>query len=129
MLLDKFFVLHQRGVSAQLLGDFRMTVGKTIEARQFPTSRVVVAPVVIPTVLAPIEALFLPHEAVRVFGDFLSYSRMLLQILLQRWMFLDKFFVLHQRWISAKLLRHFSSALHKPLKARKLSTCRVVVLT
>src|SRR5260370_12263167 len=89
--------------------------------------RVAVGRVVIPAVLEPIEALFLPHEAVRVFGDFLSYSRMLLQILLQRWMFLDKFFVLHQRWISAKLLGNFRMAIHKAIKARQLPTCRVVV--
>src|SRR5207245_11223279 len=69
MLLDKFFVLYQRWVSAQLLGDFRMTVGKTIEARQFPTSRVVVAPVVIPTILASIDALVLPLATIRFLCD------------------------------------------------------------
>src|SRR5216683_3190010 len=123
MLLDKFLVLYQRWISAQLLGDFRMTVGKTIEARQFPTSRVVVPPI-----LAPIEALFLPHETIRVLGDFLSYSGMLLQILLQRGMILDKFLVRNQRGISAQLLGHFGMAVHKAIKARQLSTSRVVVL-
>src|SRR5437899_11211621 len=104
-----------------------MTVGKTIEALQFSSDRVVVEPDVIPTVLAPIEALFLPHESVRVFGYLLAGSRMLLQIFLQCGMVLDKFAVRHQRWISAKLLGNFRMAIHEAIKARQLSTSRVVV--
>src|SRR5437879_13547614 len=100
-----------------------MAVHEAIKARQLSTSCVIVAPV-----LAPIEALFLPHESVRVLGDFLSYSGMLLQILLQRGMLLDKFLVRNQRGISAQLLGHFGMAIHKAIKARKLSTSRVVVL-
>src|SRR6266851_5177630 len=128
MVLDKFVVRHQRGISAKLLGDFRMAVHEAIKARQLTTSRVVVAPVVIPPVFAPIEALFLPHETVRVLGYFLSYSGMLLQILLQCGMVLDKLLVRNQRRISAQLLGHFGMAVHKAIKARNLSTGRVVVL-
>src|SRR6266849_4792236 len=117
MLLDKFLVLYQRGISAKLLGDFRMAVHEAIKARQLTTSRVVVAPVVIPPVFAPIEALFLPHETVRVLGYFLSYSGMLLQILLQCGMVLDKLLVRNQRGISAQLLGHFGMAFHKAIKA------------
>src|SRR6266702_3891472 len=128
MVLDKFVVRHQRGISAKLLGDFRMAVHEAIKARQLPTSRVIVAPVVIAPILAAIEALFLPHETVRVLGYFLSYSGMLLQILLQRGMILDKFLVRNQRGISAQLLGHFGMAVHKAIKARQLSPSRVVVL-
>src|SRR6266567_1461002 len=106
----------------QILLQRWMFVGKTIEARQFPTSRVIVPPI-----LTPIEALFLPHKSVWVLGYLLAGPRMLLQIFLQSGMVLDKFVVRNQRGISAQLLGHFGMAVHKAIKARNLSTGRVVV--
>src|SRR5260370_37591987 len=49
---NEFLVLHQRGVSAQLFGDFTVAVHEAIETCQLPTRGVVVLPNVIATVAA-----------------------------------------------------------------------------
>src|SRR5216684_7955809 len=55
VVTDKILVFRQRGIPAKLLGDFGMSVHEAIKARQLPTSRVVVATVLVALTLRPIE--------------------------------------------------------------------------
>src|SRR5215469_5976459 len=91
MLFYKSLVIEQCGILLHLLGDFRMGIEKSVEVPQFSAPGLVILPAV--------KALFLLHKAVGILAEFLAYSRVLLQILLQCGVFLDKLLVIHQRGI------------------------------
>jgi hypothetical protein len=70
--------LHERWILPYLLGDFAVTIHKSVEILRISTSAVS-----IPKVFAGIETIFLMHKLVRVLSYVISNSRMVLQKCLQ----------------------------------------------
>ncbi len=126
MILHEFSIIHERRVLAHLLGDFLMAVHELVEAGELPAGGVAVA-IAVTIVLAPIKALFLPHEGVRVFPDLFPNFRMLLQILLQRGMLFDELFVVHQRRIPVNLFGDLGMTIHELIETGQLPTPGVIV--
>src|SRR5215469_1172886 len=119
MLLDKSLVIEQRGVLLHLLGDFRMGIEKSVEVPQFSAPGLVILPAV--------KALFLLHKAVGILAEFLAYSRVLLQILLQRGVFLDEFLVIHQRGILSQLFGCFGMIVEELIEPGDLRAGGIIV--
>src|ERR1700722_882706 len=101
MILGILRVVYERGIFAEILGNFPMAIEELIEARQLATSGVVVA---ITVTFVTVVAIFLPHESIRIFFYLLANVRMVFQITLQLGMTLLVFRVIYERWILAKLL-------------------------
>src|SRR5258708_8704376 len=80
MVIHKLLVVYERRILTQLLSYVGMAVHEPIHLRQFPTRHVAIAAGLI---FAPVKALFLPDEPVRILTQLFAYFRMLLQILLQ----------------------------------------------
>src|SRR3984885_15307873 len=77
MVLHEFFVIYQRGILAELLGRFAVSIQELIEARQLLAVDVAVT---ITILLMAVETGFLTHEGVRIVLNLLAHSRMILQI-------------------------------------------------
>jgi hypothetical protein len=93
-----------------------MAVHEAVHVHQFASRYVAIASLV----FAPVKALFLPHESIRILADFFPDFRMLLQIFLQRAVIFDKLLVIRQRRILAQLFCDFGMAVEKAVKCRKL---------
>src|SRR5436189_228289 len=126
-----------------------MSVQEPVRSRQFLTSYVPVscdaptivaiscqvpiaiagdASMLVTIVLTPVEPLFPPHECVRVLGELFPDSGMLLQVLLQRRMLLDKLIVPDQRRILPQLLLDFRMAVEEFVHVGDLPALGIVVL-
>src|ERR1700688_3590834 len=139
MLVHKFPVVYERGILADLLGYFPMAFRELVEACQFtPASRVVVTSeargifikwcAVVTRAFLTIIAIFLPQKRVRIFSYLLPKTLVLIQIGLQRGMFLYEFLVVDQRWIFTKLLADFAVGIQKLIKLSDVPSGGVVVL-
>jgi len=73
-----------------------------------------------------IEAVFLPHEGIRILIQSLLDVRMLLQISLQRWMGLQELLIFYQRWIATKLFGGFAVTVKEAIELCQLSTATIV---
>src|SRR5258708_38534124 len=102
MVIHKLLVVYERRVLTQLLSYLGMAAHEPIHVRQFPTRHVAIAAGLI---FAPVKALFLPDEPVRILTQLFAYFRMLLQILLQVTVPFNKFLIVYERGLFANLLR------------------------
>src|SRR6516164_3278677 len=98
MALHEMLVVHERRIFVQLLGDFRMAIQESVRSRDWPrTWHAWLTRHVFPA----IKSLLLPHVRVGILLELVANFRMLLQVLLQRWVVLHKLLVVHERWILA----------------------------
>ena len=84
--------------------------------------RVVAVNVTIASLFVVVEAVFLPHEGIRILIQSLLDIRVLLQISLQRWMVLQELSIFYQRWIATKLFGGFAVSVKKAIELRHLGT-------
>src|SRR5580693_4753526 len=120
--LHKLLVVYQRWVFAQLLRNLRMAVHKMVHVRQLTASYVSITTLVFATV----KALLLMHEGIRILAEFFADLRMLLQVLLQLAVLLNKLFVVHQRRILAHLFGDLWVTVEKAVEAGQLSPGGVI---
>jgi hypothetical protein len=123
--LHPLMVVDQRGILAQLLGDFRMLIQELVHVGQFSAGYIAIAEA---RVLSLVEALFRLHESGGILAEFFADFGVLLQELLQRRMVLDEFFVSNQRGVLTQLFRDFGMAIEKLIHVRDLPIPSVVVL-
>src|SRR6202042_2650960 len=115
--LHKLLVVYQRWIFAQLLRNLRMAIHKMVHVRQRSAGHVAITTLV----FAAVKALLLMHEGIRILAEFFADFRMLLQVLLQLAVLLNKLFVVHQRRIPPHLFGDLWVAVEKAVKAGKLS--------
>src|SRR3984885_6598674 len=115
--LHKFLVVYQRRIFAQLLRNLGMAVHKMVHVRQLTAGHVSITTLVFPGV----KALLLMHEGIRILAEFFADFRMLLPVLLQLAVLLNKPLVVHQRRILPHLFGDLWVAVEKAVKAGKLS--------
>src|SRR5580704_6004064 len=120
--LHKLLVVYQRWIFAQLLRNLRMAVHKMVHVRQLTASHVPITTLV----FAAVEALLLMHEGIRILAEFFADLRMLLQVLLQLAVLLNKLFVVHQRRILAHLFGDLWVTVEKAVEAGQLSPGGVI---
>src|SRR5437879_5387639 len=124
----ELLILDQGRVLAKLPCSFAMVIEKLIEAGQFAAGGIAVARgAAVAGVFAPIVTVFRAHERVRIFGDFLAHTLMLLQIGLQVRILAEEFLIVHKRWIFAKLFGSFAMVIEKLIEARQLAAGGVPV--
>src|SRR5713226_164404 len=154
MVVYELLVFRQRRIATELLGDFLVFVQELIKAGNLAViavtsilagvviravAVVTVSVVVPPSVVAikitiasvsvafvVIEAVFLPHECIRILIQSLLDVRMLLQISLQRWMGLQELLIFYQRWIATKLFGGFAVTVKEAIELCQLSTATIV---
>src|SRR6266478_1898745 len=106
-----------------------MAIHKPIHVREQLAGYVAIpVPIATVGVFPPLVTLFLPHECIGVLSELLPDSRMLLQVLLQRRMLLDKLIVPDQRRILAQLLLNFRMAVEEFVHVGDLPALGVIVL-
>src|SRR2546426_11519611 len=106
-----------------------MAIHKPIHLRELLPRYVAIAvPTATVGVFPPFIALFLPHECIGVLGELFPDSGMLLQVLLQRRMLLDKLIVPDQRRILPQLLLDFRMAVEEFVHVGDLPALGIVVL-
>src|ERR1700733_6391448 len=125
MALHEFFVIYQRGILAELLGRFAVSIQELIEARQLLALNVAI-PIAI--VFMAVETGLLTHECVRIVLDLLAHGRMILQISLQGRMLLHIVIVIDERRIFAKLIGEFGMAVQELVEVRAFLAGSVVAL-
>src|SRR6266478_6996628 len=106
-----------------------MAIHKAIHVRELLAGYVAVpVPIATVGVFAPLVALFLSHKCAGVLGELLPDSGMLLQVLLQRRMPLDKLIVPDQRRILSQLLLNFRMAVQEFVHVGDLPALGIVFL-
>src|ERR1700727_2583598 len=85
--LHELLVVYQRWIFAQLLRNLRMAVHKMVHVCQLTAGHVSITTLV----FAAVKALLLMHEGIRILAEFFADFRMLLQVLLNRALFFNKF--------------------------------------
>src|SRR5258708_21326175 len=123
MVLPVLFVLGQRGILGELLGDSGMAAQELSKACEFSLRCVVIA---VHTFVA-MEALLLAHEAVGVFCYLLADLGMLLQIFLESGMVLNELTVFDQGWILPQLFRDLRMAVEEAIHAGKFAPGQIAV--
>ena len=77
----------------------------------------------------PIEAIFLPHEAVWILFDRLAYPGVVLQIRLQRRMILYELPVIHERGIFPELFGNYPMVVEEAIETRQFFAISVAILS
>src|SRR5579863_7420246 len=109
MALNKFTVIDERWIPAQLFCDLRMAVHELIEVGQFLAAV---------TLFASIKTLFLAHHSIGILAEILLNARVFLQELLQVRMVFDELLVVHQRRIFAQLPAKLRMSVEEAVEAR-----------
>src|SRR5258708_16367222 len=131
--LYELLIFYQGRILAKLLGGFPVVVQELVETGQLTTGgvavarRVVAVAIGVTGVFTPVKAIFLAHESVWIFVDFLANSRMSLQVGLQIRILVQEFLVLRQRWISAKLFSRLAVLVHELVETRQLAASGVAI--
>src|ERR1700723_3189392 len=115
--LHKVFVVYERWILLQLLSNLGMAVHKMVHVRQLPARHVSITTLI----LALVETLLLMHEGIRILAEFFADFRMLLQVLFQLAVLVNKLFVVHQRRIFPHLFGDLWVTVEKAVEAGKLS--------
>src|ERR1700722_14009759 len=109
MVSDERLVIYQRWILAQLFSNLRVAVQEAVHVCQFAPRQVPITSLI----FAPVKALLLVREGVRIFLVFLPDARVLSQKLLQRRMASDERLVIYQRWILAQLFSNLRVAVQE----------------
>ena len=115
--LDELFVVDQRRVLAQLLGDLGVAVHEAIHVGQLAARDVTIAAVAIPiAIFAPVIALLLMHHGVRILIEIFPDFGMILQVALKIRVSFDELPFVHQRGILANLLGELRMAVEESIE-------------
>src|SRR5260221_5000982 len=127
MVFYELLIFYQGRILPKLLGGFPVVVQELVETGQLTTGgvavarRVVTVAVAVMGVFTAVKAIFLAHENVWVFAQFLADSRMLLQVGLQGRVIVQEFLVLPQRRIFAKLFRGLTMPVQELVETGQLT--------
>ena len=130
VVLNELPVIDERGIFADLLGDFPVVVKETVEVSQLPAILVAVG---LPAIRSAridagsrasgavsasagiaAEAFFLLHERDGVVMQGLLHSRMFAEVGFQLGMTLEEVVIVRECGVSAKLLGHFAVCVEEP---------------
>src|ERR1700722_2270639 len=129
MVLHEFSSIQQRGILANLFGDFAMFIQEAIELRNIPAIAVAVfaAPITIANLGIAVVAIFLAHERVWILPQLVANSRMVSEKILQRRMALHEFSVVRERRILAHLFGNLTMSIEEAVELRQIPAVSVAL--